>query len=160
MHYGRLLVLGLGITLGGASLALAQSAGWPWPLVWLRLAVAARQIRQVRFTLLGVLPEASGAGVAALLAHEAGAAARRRGLAGGELSLIHADNHRVRHVIEAFGGHRCKTYRLFEKAIGLDPEYAPAHYQMGLALKRKGKQAEAQQAFSRAKQLDPRLRMP
>ena len=49
---------------------------------------------------------------------------------------------------------------MFEKAIGLDPEYAQAHYQMGLALRKKGKQAEAQQAFNRAKQLDPRLRIP
>jgi Tfp pilus assembly protein PilF len=49
---------------------------------------------------------------------------------------------------------------MFEKAIGLDPEYAPAHYQMGLALRKKGKQAEAQQAFNRARQLDPRLRLP
>jgi Tfp pilus assembly protein PilF len=50
--------------------------------------------------------------------------------------------------------------QMFEKAIGLDPEYAPAHYQMGLALRKKGRQAEAQQAFNRARQLDPRLRTP
>jgi Tfp pilus assembly protein PilF len=49
---------------------------------------------------------------------------------------------------------------LFEKAIGLDPEYAPAHYQLGLALQKRGKQTEAQRAFSRARQLDPKLRMP
>jgi len=49
---------------------------------------------------------------------------------------------------------------MFEKAIGLDPEYAPAHYQLGLALRKKGRQAEAQQAFNRARQLDPRLRTP
>jgi Flp pilus assembly protein TadD len=49
---------------------------------------------------------------------------------------------------------------MFEKAIGLDPECAPAHYQLGLALRKKGRQAEAQQAFNRARQLDPRLRAP
>jgi tetratricopeptide (TPR) repeat protein len=49
---------------------------------------------------------------------------------------------------------------LFEKAIGLDPEYAPAHYQLGLALQKRGKQTEAQRAFARARQLDPKLRTP
>jgi tetratricopeptide (TPR) repeat protein len=48
---------------------------------------------------------------------------------------------------------------MFEKAIGLDPEYAPAHHQLGLALRKKGRQAEAQKAFDRARHLDPRLRI-
>jgi Flp pilus assembly protein TadD len=49
---------------------------------------------------------------------------------------------------------------MFEKAIGLDPEYAPAHYQFGMALQKKGKRVEAQNAFNRARSLDPRLRTP
>jgi hypothetical protein len=65
------------------------------------------------------VPDAVGAGIAALLAHEAGLVARRRGIRGCELSLVHGENQRVRHVIEAFGGDRCKTYRLFEKLIAM-----------------------------------------
>ena len=67
--------------------------------------------------LLGVLPEATGAGIAPLLAHHAAEAARRLGIRRAELSLVHADNRRVRHVIEAFAGKGIKTYRLYEKAI-------------------------------------------
>jgi GNAT superfamily N-acetyltransferase len=109
--------VGFALVLPDINEALARAAGWPWPLVWLRLALAVRRIRQVRFILLGVLPEATGVGVAALLAHEAVSVARRRGIRTAELSLVHGDNHRVTHVIEAFAGQKCKTYRLFEKLI-------------------------------------------
>jgi GNAT superfamily N-acetyltransferase len=109
--------VGFAVVLPDVNEALAQAAGWPWPFFWLRLAVAARRMRQVRFILLGVVPEATGTGVAPLLAHKAAEVARRRGIVAGELSLVHGDNHRVRHVIEAFGGQKCKTYRLFEKSI-------------------------------------------
>ena len=43
--------------------------------------------------------------------------ARRLGIRRAELSLVHGDNRRVRHVIEAFGGKVVKTYRLYEKVI-------------------------------------------
>ena len=49
---------------------------------------------------------------------------------------------------------------MLTKAISLDPEYAPAYYQLGLALRKKGRNAEARKAFDRARQLDPRLRIP
>jgi Tfp pilus assembly protein PilF len=45
----------------------------------------------------------------------------------------------------------------FEAALKLDPAYAPAHYQLGLALQKQGKRAAAQAAFARARELDPRL---
>jgi Tfp pilus assembly protein PilF len=48
----------------------------------------------------------------------------------------------------------------FEAALKLDPEYAPAHYQLGLALQKKGNSAAAQAAFKRAQQLDHRLKTP
>ncbi|HMY72382.1 MAG TPA: tetratricopeptide repeat protein, partial [Blastocatellia bacterium] len=49
---------------------------------------------------------------------------------------------------------------LFESAIKKDPNYAPAHYQLGLALRKKGQTKAAAEAFQRAQQLDRRLKPP
>jgi GNAT superfamily N-acetyltransferase len=111
--------VGFALVLPDINEALARAAGWPGFLFWIRLALAVRRIRRMRFILLGVLPEATGAGIAALLSHEIRERAARRGVTGVELSLVHSDNRRVQHVIEAFGGKKCKTYCLFEKAIAL-----------------------------------------
>jgi len=40
------------------------------------------------------------------------------------------------------------------------PEYAPAHYQLGLALQRKGDKQGAAQEFKAAAELDSRLKPP
>jgi tetratricopeptide (TPR) repeat protein len=47
-----------------------------------------------------------------------------------------------------------------QSALKLAPNYAPAHYHMGLALRQKGDAAQAAAEFERAHQLDPRLRPP
>jgi GNAT superfamily N-acetyltransferase len=109
--------VGFALVLPDVNEALAPLGGRLWPFGWLRLLRGLRRVRSARFLLLGVLPEATGAGVAPLLAHHAAEAARRLGIRRAELSLVHADNRRVRHVIEAFGGKVVKTYRLYEKLI-------------------------------------------
>ncbi len=109
--------VGFALVLPDVNEALAWARGWPGPLFWVRLALAVRRIRRARFILLGVLPEATGAGIAALLAQEAAEIARRRGIRPAELSLVHSANSRVRHVIDAFGAEKARTYRLFEKVI-------------------------------------------
>ena len=48
----------------------------------------------------------------------------------------------------------------FRKAIELFEAYAPAHYQMGLALQRLNRVEEARKAFARARQLNPSLVPP
>ena len=48
----------------------------------------------------------------------------------------------------------------FLSALKLAPDYVPAHYHMGLALRQKGNAALAEAEFERAHQLDPRLRPP
>jgi GNAT superfamily N-acetyltransferase len=112
---------GFALVLPDVNEALAAAGGRLWPLGWLRLLFGLRRLRAARFLLLGVLPEFTGAGVAPLLAHEAASAARRLGIRRAELSLVHGDNRRVRHVIEAFGGRPCKTYRLYQKRIAPGP---------------------------------------
>jgi GNAT superfamily N-acetyltransferase len=109
--------VGFAVVLPDVNEALARAGGRLWPFGWLRLLLGLRRIRAARFLLLGVLPEAAGAGIAPLLAHHAAEAARRLGILRAELSLVYGDNRRVRHVIEAFGGQVVKTYRLYEKEI-------------------------------------------
>lgn len=48
----------------------------------------------------------------------------------------------------------------FRRAIVVFEPYAPAHYQMGLALQRLNRVEEARQAFTRARQLNPSLVPP
>jgi tetratricopeptide (TPR) repeat protein len=48
----------------------------------------------------------------------------------------------------------------FRAAIAATPSYAPAHYQLGLALRQQGNKEEAQQEFQKAAALDPTLTPP
>ena len=48
----------------------------------------------------------------------------------------------------------------FRSAINSVPNFAPAHYQLGIALDRKGDKAEAAKEFQQATALDPRLQPP
>jgi len=48
----------------------------------------------------------------------------------------------------------------FQSAIRAVPNYAAAHFQLGLALKRKGEGEEAAREFQKAHDLDPRLVPP
>jgi tetratricopeptide (TPR) repeat protein len=48
----------------------------------------------------------------------------------------------------------------FRSAIQALPSYAPAHFQLGLALQRKGDKAESARELQKARELDPRLTPP
>jgi Flp pilus assembly protein TadD len=48
----------------------------------------------------------------------------------------------------------------FRSAINSLPTYPQAHYQLGVALQRKGAKEEAAQEFKKAAELDPKLRTP
>ena len=45
----------------------------------------------------------------------------------------------------------------FRVAVGATPGYAPGHYQLGLALRKKGEKDEAERELKRAGELDPKL---
>jgi GNAT superfamily N-acetyltransferase len=109
--------IGFAVVLPDVHEALRQGNGRLFPLGWLSLAIRVRRIQRARFILLGVLPAYEGRGVAAIIVQEAILAARRLGIKGVELSLIHAENHRVGHVIDAFGGKVSKTYCLYGKPL-------------------------------------------
>ena len=48
----------------------------------------------------------------------------------------------------------------YRAAINSTPAYAPAHYELGLALLQQGKKEEASQEFQKAASLDPKLVPP
>src|SRR5437899_8444138 len=48
----------------------------------------------------------------------------------------------------------------FRAAINSSPNYAAAHFELGLALRQQGKSEEAQKEFQKAAALDPRLTPP
>jgi Flp pilus assembly protein TadD len=48
----------------------------------------------------------------------------------------------------------------FRSAVGAMPDYAPAHFELGLALQRKGQREEAEKELRRAGEIDPRLVAP
>jgi Tfp pilus assembly protein PilF len=48
----------------------------------------------------------------------------------------------------------------FRSAINSSPNYAQAHYQLAIALKRKGDQDESAREFRKAAELDPQLSPP
>ena len=109
--------VGFAMTLPDVNEALAKAGGRLFPIGWLRLARAIRRLGGVRLILLGVLPEYRGRGIAALLAHEQAKTVRHFRARRAELSLVQETNGKMQRVIKAFGGVKCKTYRLFEKTL-------------------------------------------
>ena len=45
----------------------------------------------------------------------------------------------------------------FRAAINTSPDYAPAHFQLGIALLQQGKKEQAALEFQKASELDPKL---
>ena len=74
-------------------------------------------VDQLRLFLLGVVPEARHIGLYPLLIDEAHRRALARGYRYAELSWTLEDNDAINRGIEAAGGRRYKTYRLYEKAL-------------------------------------------
>ncbi len=95
------------------------------PIGLLRLRANLKRIKTARLIALGVLPEFRRRGIAEMLILRTFDHGRHQlGYTGAELSWTLEDNHLINHTIEAVGGERYKTYRMYEKAIasGAMPE--------------------------------------
>lgn len=111
-------VVGFGLVLPDINAALRGIHGRLLPFGWLRLMWTVPRLRTGRFMLTGVLPAHTGRGVAPLIAYEMAEAGRKIGMREVELSLVQQSNAPMRHVIEAFGCPRNRTFRLYQRAIG------------------------------------------
>jgi hypothetical protein len=75
-------------------------------------------VNRARLLLLGVMPAVRRMGLYPLLIFESHRRAVARGYTRGELSWTLEDNELIHAGIEAAGGRRYKTYRLYEKPLG------------------------------------------
>ncbi len=76
-----------------------------------------RIVSRARMLLLGVLPKVQRLGIYPLLIAESHARGARRGYSSGEVGWTLEDNTLINAGIEAAGGRRSKTYRLYEKPL-------------------------------------------
>jgi GNAT superfamily N-acetyltransferase len=108
---------GFGLLLPDINDALRGLNGRLLPFGWLRLVRRVPRLAAGRLILLGVLPQYTGHGLAALIADRLYEPVRRAGLRQVELSLVLETNRPMRHVIEAFGCRKVKVFRLYEKTL-------------------------------------------
>lgn len=89
------------------------------PIGLLKLRSNLKRIKTGRLLALGVLEEHRRRGIAEMLILRTAAYGfGHLGYSGAELSWTLEDNHMINRTIEAVGGERYKTYRVFEKRIG------------------------------------------
>ncbi len=82
-----------------------------------RLLATRRRIPRVRLMFFGIRPRFRGLGIDAILYQEVLAHALRRGYRGCEPSLLLEDNDLVLRAAESMGGHRYKTWRIYEMPL-------------------------------------------
>jgi hypothetical protein len=109
--------VGCGVAIPDLNQVLGRMRGRLLPFGLVHFLRRRSIVNRARVVLLGVLSELRGTGLYPLLVAELfrrGAARYRRA----ELSWTLEDNHEINAGIEAVGGRRYKTYRLYEKPLG------------------------------------------
>jgi hypothetical protein len=107
-------VVGFALALPDINRALKHADGKILPLGLFKILYHKRSIHSVRVLVLGVVPEHRTAGVAAGFYYELFRRGLRLGYEDGEMSWILEDNTLMNRSIEAFGGKKYKTYRIYE----------------------------------------------
>jgi GNAT superfamily N-acetyltransferase len=107
-------VAGFALGLPDINQALKHADGRLFPFGLLKILYHKRFIRSVRILVLGVVEQFRTAGIAAGFYAELFRHARRRGITECEMSWVLEDNTLMNRSIEAFGGKRYKTYRIYE----------------------------------------------
>ncbi len=91
---------------------------WGLPLGYIKFMKALRKVRAARMLILGVLPEFRRRGIAELLILRTfDVGMNQLGYTGAELSWTLEDNDLINRTIEAVGGKRYKTYRIYQQEI-------------------------------------------
>jgi GNAT superfamily N-acetyltransferase len=115
--------IGFSVTLPDINEAIRPLNGrltsWGLPLGLWRLSRGMRKISSARVTILDVLEGYRRRGVAeALILRTLDYGKNVLNYTGAELSWTQEDNLLINHTIESVGGHRYKTYRIYQKRIG------------------------------------------
>ncbi|HZH03332.1 MAG TPA: N-acetyltransferase [Myxococcaceae bacterium] len=109
------------LTLPDGNFALREADGYltrfglPWGL--LKLCWAARKIDRLRVLMLGVTPEYRFRGIETVLSLETLRIARELGYVRAELGWTSEEDAYLNTAIEALGGRRYKTYRLYQRPL-------------------------------------------
>jgi len=82
-----------------------------------RLMAMRRRIRVLRLMFFGIRPRYRKMGVDAVLFHDIYASAAGRGYTGGEASMLLENNDMILRASEIMGGHRYKTWRIYETQL-------------------------------------------
>jgi GNAT superfamily N-acetyltransferase len=109
--------IGFALALPDYNLVLKRLNGRLGPLGMLKFLYYARKIDGVRVLLLGVKSEYRKRGVETLLYLELFRRGKTKGYYKGELSWILEDNHLMLKGLEALGGKRYKTYRIYQSPL-------------------------------------------
>ncbi len=106
--------VGFALALPNYNLVLKRLNGRLGLLGLVKFLYYARKIDEIRVLILGVKPEYQKRGIEALLYLEIFKRGQARGYKRGEMSWILEDNHLMQKGIEALGGRRYKTYRIYQ----------------------------------------------
>lgn len=110
--------VGCAVAIPDANQVLKRMRGRLLPFGIVHFLRRRRIMTQARLLMLGVLPEVRRIGLYPLLIHEIHRRTVARGYVRAELSWTLEDNDAINAGIEAAGGRRHKTYRLYEKTLG------------------------------------------
>ncbi len=110
--------VGCSVTIPDVNQVLKRMNGRLLPFGFLHFLRRRQITTRARVLLVGVVPEARRIGLYPLLIHESHRRFVARGYTRAELSWTLEDNDAVNTGIEAAGGRRYKTYRLYEKSLG------------------------------------------
>jgi GNAT superfamily N-acetyltransferase len=116
-------VIGFGLTVPDLNQPLLRAyprPGWPEPLTLGKMLwhwKVRRNVTWIRALALGVMPEYRGSGVDALLYFRTLERALTKGYRSVEMSWLLESNEMVLRAAAMLGGHRYKTYRVYEKRL-------------------------------------------
>jgi GNAT superfamily N-acetyltransferase len=109
--------IGVAVTIPDINQVLARFNGRLFPTGIFHLLRRKKIINRARLVMLGVVPEYRNKGFDLLLIHEIVARAKVNGIVEGECGWTLEDNDSINHGIEAAGGVRNKTYRIYQKQL-------------------------------------------
>lgn len=109
--------IGMAVALPDINQVFSRFDGRLLPVGIFHLLRRKQIIDRARLVMLGVLPEHRNRGLEMLLIYEIVKRAAANGIVEGECGWTLEDNHGINSAIEAAGGVRNKTYRLFQKEV-------------------------------------------